>query len=121
VRSRAGLGAPPHRVLSSVVLPLMAPAALATAALLFALSAGELPVSLLVSAPGGQTLPRSIFSLMHIGMTHEVGALLLLADLVAVAVVRWVSGAAAALVAHGARHSPVNWLRCFPPVTFGLL
>jgi iron(III) transport system permease protein len=42
---------------------------------LWALCAGELATTVLINAPGGQTLPVPIFNLMHIGSTAEVAAL----------------------------------------------
>jgi ABC-type spermidine/putrescine transport system permease subunit II len=53
----------------------MLPAFLCALALLWALTAAELTVSVLVNQPGGQTLPVPIFNLMHIGSTAQVAAL----------------------------------------------
>jgi iron(III) transport system permease protein len=69
------LGAAKFHIARDIFLPLLAPAALALAALLFALCAGELSISVLLNAPGGQTLPVPIFNQMHIGATDSVAAL----------------------------------------------
>jgi len=65
-------------------------------ALVWALSAGELSLAVLVNAPGGQTLPVPIFNLMHIGATGEVAALSIIAlaqTAIAIALAVWLAGA----------------------------
>jgi iron(III) transport system permease protein len=69
------LGATKFDIAKTVFLPLLAPSALGLGALLFALCAGELSISVLLNAPGGQTLPVPIFNQMHIGATESVAAL----------------------------------------------
>ena len=70
-----GLGASTRRAARTIFLPLIAPALPGFFALLWALCASELATTILIYQPGGQTLPMPIFSLMHIGATHEVAAL----------------------------------------------
>lgn len=69
------LGAGPGRASRTILTPLLRPALLGVTALLWALCAAELTVSVLVNQPGGQTLPVPIFNLMHIGSTSQVAAL----------------------------------------------
>ncbi len=69
------LGASPGRAARTILTPLLRPALMGVAALLWALCAAELTVSVLVNQPGGQTLPVPIFNLMHIGSTAQVAAL----------------------------------------------
>lgn len=69
------LGASPGRAARTILTPLLRPALLGVAMLLWALCAAELTVSVLVNQPGGQTLPVPIFNLMHIGMASQVAAL----------------------------------------------
>jgi iron(III) transport system permease protein len=75
----ANLGAPPFRVARTITAPLLRPFVVATLALVWSLCAGELTTSVIINAPGGQTLPVPIFNQMHIGATAEVAALSLLA------------------------------------------
>lgn len=72
------LGASKRQVSITIFLPLVAPAMLALLAVLFALCAGELSLSVLLNAPGGQILPVPIFNQMHIGATQSVAALSLI-------------------------------------------
>jgi ABC-type Fe3+ transport system permease subunit len=61
------------------LLPIWARKAVAGVfAVVAALCAGELTTSVLVNAPGGQTVTLPIFNQMHIGATAEVAALSLL-------------------------------------------
>jgi iron(III) transport system permease protein len=69
------LGATPTCTALTIWLPLLAPTLLGVGGLLWALCASELTTSVLINAPGGQTLPVPIFNLMHIGSTAEVAAL----------------------------------------------
>jgi ABC-type Fe3+ transport system permease subunit len=75
IEAAQNLGANAWHIGRTITLPLLAPAALATYALLWALSGGELSTSVLINQPGGQTLPVPIFNQMHIGSTAEVAAL----------------------------------------------
>jgi iron(III) transport system permease protein len=70
-------GASGARAARTILAPLLSPALLGNFALVWALCAGELATSVLINAPGGQTLPVPIFNLMHIGSTAEVAALCL--------------------------------------------
>jgi iron(III) transport system permease protein len=72
-----GSGASGARAARTILAPLLSPALLGNFALVWALCASELPTSVLINAPGGQTLPVPIFNLMHIGSTAEVAALCL--------------------------------------------
>jgi iron(III) transport system permease protein len=69
------LGADSGRIARTIWMPLLAPSLLVISGLVWALCAGELTTSVLINAPGGQTLPVPIFNLMHIGSTAEVAAL----------------------------------------------
>lgn len=75
VEAAQNMGANGSHIGRTIILPLLAPAALATYALLWALCGGELSTSVLINQPGGQTLPVPIFNQMHIGSTAEVAAL----------------------------------------------
>ena len=68
-------GATPLQARRTILWPLLRPASASTVVLLWALCAGELTVSILVNQPGGQTLPKPIFNLMHIGESDAVAAL----------------------------------------------
>jgi len=72
-----GLGASPARTLWNIALPLLRPTLVGICALLWALCAGELSVSLLVHGPGSDTLPIPIFNLLHAGIAADVSALCL--------------------------------------------
>jgi iron(III) transport system permease protein len=71
----ASVGANPRQVFGGITAPLLAPAIAGLFALSWALCASELSLSVLLNAPGGQTLPIPIFNQMHIGATAEVAAL----------------------------------------------
>jgi iron(III) transport system permease protein len=71
----ANMGATPLQIFVSITAPLLAPAIATLFALGWALCASELSLSVLLNAPGGQTLPVPIFNQMHIGATAEVAAL----------------------------------------------
>lgn len=72
-----GLGAGPLRTLWNIALPLLRPTLAGTLALIWALCAGELTVSVLVHGPGSDTLPIPIFNLLHAGIAADVAALCL--------------------------------------------
>lgn len=74
-----GLGADAWSTTRDIALPLARPWIVGVWALVWALSAGELSLAVLVNAPGGQTLPVPIFNLMHIGAISEVAALSIIA------------------------------------------
>ena len=73
------LGASTWSTIRDISLPLARPWIVGAWALLWALSAGELSLAVLLNGPGGQTLPVPIFNLMHIGATAEVAALSIIA------------------------------------------
>ena len=87
------LGDSPRRAARKVLGPLLQSALWGTMMLLWALCAGELTVSILVNQPGGQTLPKPIFNLMHIGESDRVAALSL--TLFGLVIVAYVIGALA--------------------------
>ena len=69
------VGANGWQIARDIRWPLWKSALGGIAALVWALCAGELSTSVLINAPGGQTLPVPVFNLMHIGSTREVAAL----------------------------------------------
>lgn len=74
----SNLGAAPLRVARTVALPLLASALAGAWGLVWAWSAGELTVTVLVHGPGGDTLPIPIFNFLHAGIASDVAALCLL-------------------------------------------
>ena len=74
----AGLGAPPLRAALGVALPLLRGTIAGAWGLVWAWSAGELTVTVLVHGPGGDTLPIPIFNFLHAGIASDVAALCLL-------------------------------------------
>ena len=56
------LGAPTHRIITTLVLPLTAPGIVASAILVFSLSVSSYLVPILISGPRTQVLPIAIFS-----------------------------------------------------------
>jgi iron(III) transport system permease protein len=65
------------RIWLRVVLPLMAPGLAAAAAAVFALTAGELGATLIVTPPGRATLTLRIYNFLHYGASDMVGGLCL--------------------------------------------
>ena len=78
-------GAGPARAWWRVQAPLLAPAALAAAAVVFALTATELGATLLVAPPGRQTVTLHIYNYLHYGASEQVAGLCLLMVAVALA------------------------------------
>ena len=74
----ANLGASPLRVAANVALPLLRGAIAGAWGLVWAWSAGELTVTVLVHGPGGDTLPIPIFNFLHAGIASDVAVLSLL-------------------------------------------
>ena len=74
----SSLGAPPAMVLRRVVLPRLAPALRAAAALAFALSLGELGATLTVYPPGFETAPVVIIGAVERGYYLPASALAVL-------------------------------------------
>jgi ABC-type spermidine/putrescine transport system permease subunit II len=68
LEAAANVGAGPWRVRWTILAPQVRWALVGTFGLLWALCAAELPTTILVNAPGGQTLPVPIFNWMHVGM-----------------------------------------------------
>jgi putrescine transport system permease protein len=82
------LGARPFKVLTTITVPLLAPAVLAGFLLAFTLSLDDLVIASFVSGPGATTLPMAVFSAVRLGVKPEVNALAtLLIVIVAVAVI----------------------------------
>jgi iron(III) transport system permease protein len=92
------------RVWARVRGPLLLPGLLAAAAVTFALTLGELGATLLVVAPGDQTLTIRIYNYLHYGASDAVAGLCLALALTAVAagVVAVVAIGAWSHLAHGA-------------------
>ncbi len=65
----------------AVRIPLLLPGLLASAGLVFILTAGELGTTLMVVPPGGSTLVLKIYNYLHYGSTQTVAALCLLLTL----------------------------------------
>ncbi len=70
----ADLGATPFRVLTTVTLPLLAPAVAAGALLAFTLSLDDLVIASFVSGPGSTTLPMRLYSQVRLGVNPEINA-----------------------------------------------
>ncbi|MCE7874118.1 iron ABC transporter permease [bacterium CPR1] len=64
-----------------VRIPLLLPGLLASAGLVFILTAGELATTLMVVPPGGSTLVLKVYNYLHYGSTETVAALCLLLTL----------------------------------------
>lgn len=83
----ADLGASPMRVLTTITLPLLAPALAAGALLAFTLSLDDLVIASFVSGPGSTTLPMRLYSRVRLGVNPEINAAsTLLVGLVSMAV-----------------------------------
>ncbi len=61
-RAAAGLGAPPIKVFTSVILPLILPGVISGALFAFVTSFDEVVVALFISSPEQRTLPKQMFS-----------------------------------------------------------
>jgi putrescine transport system permease protein len=70
----ADLGASPVRVLTTITLPLLAPAVIAGALLAFTLSLDDLVIASFVSGPGSTTLPMRLYSRVRLGVNPEINA-----------------------------------------------
>jgi spermidine/putrescine transport system permease protein len=69
------LGASPARVFVKVTLPLIAPAVVAAALLVFALSIDDYVVTSFVAGVGATTLPLQIYSMVKTGISPEINAI----------------------------------------------
>jgi ABC-type Fe3+ transport system permease subunit len=78
LRAAQGLGANWPTLGRTIIAPLLKTTLVGLCALMFALCAGELTVTVLVQSPGGATLPIPIFSLLHAGLAADVAILSLL-------------------------------------------
>ena len=72
------LGATPIQSAFSVVLPLLKNALAGAFALIWALCAGELTLTVFLQVPDGSTLTLPIFNFLHAGISSDVAALCLL-------------------------------------------
>jgi spermidine/putrescine transport system permease protein len=70
----ADLGATPLEAFAHVTLPLLAPAIVASALLVFTISLDDYVVTSFVAGRGGTTLPLQIYSMVRTGVTPEVNA-----------------------------------------------
>jgi putative spermidine/putrescine transport system permease protein len=61
-RAAAGLGAPPLKVFTAVILPLILPGVISGALFAFVISFDESVVALFISSPEQRTLPKQMFS-----------------------------------------------------------
>jgi spermidine/putrescine transport system permease protein len=73
--SAADLGAPPAAVFLRVTLPLLMPAILAGALLVFTISLDDYLITSFVAGVGSTTLPLKIYSMLKVGVTPEVNAI----------------------------------------------
>jgi len=78
------LGTPPWKILLKVILPNMLPGILAGAALVFVSSVKELPVTLMLRAPGFDTLAVRVYSEAQDGIYHMAAPAALLIILVSI-------------------------------------
>ena len=83
--ARIVAGNRPIRTWLRIRLPLLMPGLLAAAALVFALTAGELGATLIVAPPGRATLTMRIYNFLHYGASSTVAGLCLVMAAVAVA------------------------------------
>lgn len=88
------LGASPARTFFEVTLPLVKPGVLAGGIFAFIVSFDQFPVSLFLVAPGGETLPVTLFNYLKFDLDGTIGAAsvvsILLAFLVVIALDRTV-------------------------------
>jgi len=68
----------PLRTWLQIRLPMLAPGLLAAAAVVFALSLGELGATLIVAPPGQATLTMRIYNYLHYGASSTVAGLCLM-------------------------------------------
>lgn len=76
-------GRPTAIALGRAFLPLILPSLLASASLVFALTAGELGATLIICPPGKATLTLKIYNYLHYGATETVASLCLFMTLLA--------------------------------------
>jgi spermidine/putrescine transport system permease protein len=69
------LGATPGATFSKVTLPLILPAIVSAALLVFTISLDDYVITSFVAGPGGATLPLKIYSMVRTGVTPEINAI----------------------------------------------
>lgn len=69
------LGATPAATFSKVTLPLILPAIVSAALLVFTISLDDYVISSFVAGPGAATLPIKIYSMLKTGVTPEINAI----------------------------------------------
>ena len=69
------LGATPIASFLKVTLPLIAPAIVSAALLVFTISLDDYVITSFVAGPGGATLPLKIYSMVKTGVTPEINAI----------------------------------------------
>ena len=80
------LGASNFAVFKEVILPIIWPSIVSGATLAFTLSLDDVVISYFTAGPGGNTLPLYIYSMIKVGITPDVNALLTLMMLVVVVI-----------------------------------
>lgn len=83
------LGAPTHRILTSIMIPLTMPGIVASAVLIFALSISSYLVPVLISGPRTPVIPISIFSYMSELMNWNMAGVLAFILLLTVAAITY--------------------------------
>ncbi|MEK6301042.1 MAG: extracellular solute-binding protein [Acidobacteriota bacterium] len=69
------LGASPAATFSKVTLPLIMPAVVSSALLVFTISLDDYVITSFVAGPGAATLPLKIYSMLKTGVTPEINAI----------------------------------------------
>ncbi|HEY6330974.1 MAG TPA: ABC transporter permease subunit, partial [Blastocatellia bacterium] len=69
------LGATPIQAFRKVTLPLLVPAIISAALLVFTISLDDYLITSFVAGPGGTTLPLKIYSMIKTGVTPEINAI----------------------------------------------
>ena len=69
------LGAKPHTVFLSIILPIIAPSLISSWLLAFTLSLDDVVLASFLAGPNSTTLPMYVFSKIRLGLTPEISAL----------------------------------------------
>jgi spermidine/putrescine transport system permease protein len=69
------LGATPYQTFRKVTLPIILPAILSSALLVFTISLDDYVITSFVAGPGSATLPLKIYSMVKTGVTPEINAI----------------------------------------------
>ena len=77
IEAAQNVGASESQTFWHIVLPLLKPAVAGVFALVFALCAGEITITVLTQGPGGEPLSIQIFSFLHAGIASDVASLCL--------------------------------------------